>query len=601
MISYSWGVRVGEFWKSWSVTTKRTIQALWDAASWVVGSIAAMYIRFDFQPTVTQLKTALVAGLIFGLVQLIMGWFLHLYRGRYRIGSLDEVSGVTSTAGLIALASTLVVVLMPQQGVPRSLPILAAVLSLSLMMAGRVTMRFVRLRSQRREPGTRTLILGAGDMGEHLLRLMFADKDKAFTPVAFLDDDPSKRRLRLFGVRVLGTSSDLERVAQAQAAEVLIVAVTRITSGQLQQLDERCSSIGIELRVVPAVAAGLGRSVALRDVGQVSVEDLLGRQPVHVDEGPIKSFIEGKRVLITGAGGSIGSELVRQVRNYSPAAVAVVDRDESAMQAVQLMTDGHGLLNSSNLILADIRDIERVTQVMIDFKPDVVFHAAALKHLPFLEMYPDEAFKTNVLGTANVLRAARLANVKVFVNVSTDKAADPSSILGASKWMTEVMTASVPTTNGRYMSVRFGNVLASRGSVLHLFSSQIGSGGPVTVTHPEVTRYFMTISEAVHLVLQASALGESGSTLILDMGTPVSIDHVARTMIKRSRREIEIEYVGLRHGEKLHEALVSQHESPLRTPHDRIFRVQVSPIPWTDIESSQQLALRWRSICEKVS
>lgn len=590
-----------EVWKSWPVGTKRALQALWDGGAWILGSLGAMAIRFDFQPSASQLLTAGAVGALLAVVQIIVGWSVHLYRGRYRIGSLDEASGVTITVVLIAVAGSVLVAIFPQDGVPRSLPVLAGVLALSIMMAGRVGLRLLRLNGQRSQPGTRALILGAGDMGEHLLRLMFADKDKTFTPVAFLDDDPSKRRLRLFGVKVLGTSQDLERVAESQDAEVLVVAVTRITSEKLQQLDERCSKIGLELRVVPAVATGLGRSVDLTDVSQVSVEDLLGRQPVQVDEEGIKSFISGKRVLITGAGGSIGSELVRQVRNYAPAAVAVLDRDETAIQSVQISTDGHGLLNSPDLILADIRDYSRLNEVMESFAPDVVFHAAALKHLPMLEMYPDEAYKTNVLGTANVLRAAIRTQVKTFVNISTDKAADPTSVLGSSKWMTEVMTASVRSPEARYLSVRFGNVLASRGSVLQLFSAQINTGGPVTVTDPAVTRFFMTIPEAVHLVLQASAIGEAGRTLILDMGTPVSIDHVARTLIKRSRKAVTIEYVGLRQGEKLHEVLVGAHETPQPTAHDRIISVEVSPIPWSDIESPERLASRWSAVCQRHS
>jgi len=470
------------------------------------------------------------------------------------------------------------------------------------MMAGRVMLRLVRIQIQRRSLGRRTLIYGAGDMGEHVLRLMFADKDATIIPVGFIDDDAAKRRLRVYGVRVLGTSRDLERVADSHEVEVLVVAITRIDAEQLSRLDSICAIRGIELRVIPAVASEFGRAVSLTDIAEVSVEDLLGRQPVQVNEKSIRAFISGKRILVTGAGGSIGSELVRQLTSYGPAAIGILDRDESAIQSVQLDLEGHGLLDSDGLILADIRDRERMMEVMRSFAPNVIFHAAALKHLTMLERYPDEAFKTNVLGTANVLLAAHQAGVETFVNISTDKAADPSSVLGASKYLTEALTAGTPNSSGRYLSVRFGNVLASRGSVLQLFNAQIARGGPVTVTHAEVTRYFMTIPEAVRLVLQASAIASAGSTLILDMGWPVRIDEVARTLIKRSRKaDVDIVYTGLRPGEKLHETLVSEVENPQPTDHERIIQVRTQPLQWASEDITLGLADHWSQILARLT
>ncbi len=273
-------------------------------------------------------------------------------------------------------------------------------------------------------------------------------------------------------------------------------------------------------------------------------------------------MLRGKRVLITGAGGSIGSELARQVNSYEPAFLGLLDRDESALHALHLTMFGKAMLDTDDLILADIRDAARMHDVMQQVRPDVVFHAAALKHLPMLEAAPSEAFKTNVLGTRNVLQAAYEAGVPVFVNISTDKAADPVSVLGHSKRTTERLTAGIlPPQGGRYLSVRFGNVLGSRGSVLTAFRAQIAEGGPVTVTHREVTRYFMTVREAVHLVLQAATLGRDSETLILDMGEPVRIADVAQHMIDKSGREIDIVYTGLRDGEKMHEVLSSEPES----------------------------------------
>jgi FlaA1/EpsC-like NDP-sugar epimerase len=328
-------------------------------------------------------------------------------------------------------------------------------------------------------------------------------------------------------------------------------------------------------------------AVKLGDISQVTEEDLLGRRPIDTDEGGIGQMLFGRRVLITGAGGSIGSELARQVHRYEPAYLGLLDRDESALHTVQMSIHGKAMLDSDDIILADIRDPQRLQAVMEHVRPDVVFHAAALKHMPLLERTPDEAFKTNILGTRNVLEAAHEAGVKVFINISTDKAADPENVLGYSKKVTERLTAGMSApAGGRYLSVRFGNVLGSRGSVLTAFRAQIASGGPVTVTDPEVTRFFMTIPEACHLVLQAATIGDDSETLILDMGTPVRIDDVARHMIEQSGRDIKVVYTGLRPGEKLHEVLIGDDENGERPKHPLVTHVRVKPL---DAEEALQL------------
>jgi dTDP-glucose 4,6-dehydratase len=290
-------------------------------------------------------------------------------------------------------------------------------------------------------------------------------------------------------------------------------------------------------------------------------------------------------VLITGAGGSIGSELARQVHRFGPRELILLDRDESALHGVQLSIYGRGLLDTPDMVLADIRDEETVARVFARHRPEVVFHAAALKHLPMLEQYPDEGWKTNVLGTRNVLRSARANGCQRFVNVSTDKAADPTSVLGRTKRTAEQLTAwYAQGTPGTYLSVRFGNVLGSRGSMLHTFTSQIRSGGPVTVTHPEVTRYFMTIPEACALVIQAGAVGAPGEVLVLDMGEPVSILGVAQRLIAQSGQHIDIVFTGLRPGEKMHEVLLSDAERGQRRSHPMITHVTVPPLSPADLQ-----------------
>ncbi|WP_286404542.1 UDP-N-acetylglucosamine 4,6-dehydratase family protein [Pseudarthrobacter defluvii] len=325
--------------------------------------------------------------------------------------------------------------------------------------------------------------------------------------------------------------------------------------------------------------------MSLQDLRDVAIEDLIGRHPVDTAIEAVAGYIEGKRVLVTGAGGSIGAELCRQLARFSPDELIMLDRDESGLHGVQMSISGHGLLDSDDVVLADIRDEKALQSIFQQRRPQVVFHAAALKHLPMLEQYPGEAWKTNVLGTLNVLKAARDANVETFINVSTDKAANPISVLGHSKRVAEKLTAwAAANSAGNYLSVRFGNVIGSRGSMLPTFIAQIESGGPVTVTDPGVTRYFMTIPEACQLVIQAGAIGRPGEVLILDMGHPVKILDIAKRMIAKSGRSIDIVFTGLREGEKLHEELIGTSESDERPFHPQITHNLVPPIDPENLE-----------------
>ncbi len=335
-----------------------------------------------------------------------------------------------------------------------------------------------------------------------------------------------------------------------------------------------------------------GSPVTLNQLHEVKVEDLLGRRPIHTDLGAIADYLSNKTVLITGAGGSIGSELARQVHKFGPRELVLLDRDESGLHAVQLSVYGRGLLDTPDIVLADIREAAVMDEVFAAHKPDVVFHAAALKHLPMLEQYPAEGWKTNVVGTLNVLDAARKHGVQHFVNISTDKAADATSVLGKTKRIAEELTASFATDGaGTYLSVRFGNVLGSRGSMLHTFTAQITAGGPVTVTHPEITRFFMTIPEACELVIQAGAIGDPGDVLVLDMGSPIRILDVAKRLIAESGKDIEIVFTGLRNGEKLHEVLFSDGEERFPTTHPLVTHVQVPPVRRTAVLDGSLAAL----------
>ena len=559
-------------------------QALADFLIWVAAVPIAMWLRFDFTAPQSVWHEALLWGVMAGSLQILVGYTLRLYRGRYKFGSFDEVSGVVQTVLLVTVGWLTFTLIAAPRGLPRTIPILSGVLALSAMLAGRFLLRFVRERMLVQRNGDRTLVYGAGEGGQQLLRAMLSP-DSGYSVVGLLDDDPRKQRLRLSGVPVRGTIFDLETVAADQSVQVLVVAIAEVTAQQLLALDKRCRALGVQLRVIPSPIDIVRGAVRLSDVSEVTEEDLLGRQPVGSQETTIAEMLHGKRVLITGAGGSIGSELARQVHSYGPSFLGLLDRDESALHALHLTMFGRAMQDTDDLLLADIRDLDRMREVMEFVMPDVVFHAAALKHLPMLEAAPTEAFKTNVLGSRNVLIAAREAGVPVFVNISTDKAADPVSVLGYSKRTTERLTAGIePPPDGRYLSVRFGNVLGSRGSMLSSFRAQIAKGGPVTVTHREVTRYFMTIPEAVHLVLQAATIGRDSETLILDMGEPVRIYDVAAHMVEKSGRDIKIEITGLRDGEKLHEVLSSEAENGERPLHPLITHVSVPALDVSDVD-----------------
>jgi FlaA1/EpsC-like NDP-sugar epimerase len=337
--------------------------------------------------------------------------------------------------------------------------------------------------------------------------------------------------------------------------------------------------------VVPPVGELVGHRLSVADVRPVLEADLLGRREIDTDVGAIAGYLTGRRVLVTGAGGSIGSELCRQVHRFDPAELIMLDRDESALHAVQLSIHGRALLEDNNMLIADIRDRDRVFELFASHRPDVVFHAAALKHLPLLEMHPLEAVKTNIFGTQHVLDAAASVGVSRFVNISTDKAANPTSVLGRTKRLAERLTASMRPPNSVYLSVRFGNVLGSRGSVLTSFRAQIDAGGPITVTDPKVTRYFMTVEEAVQLVIQGGAIGGPGEVLVLDMGAPVCIADVAERLVEAANRPIEIVFTGLRPGEKLHEDLLGHGELDQRPNHALISQVQVPPLTIADVHA----------------
>ncbi|MHA6967261.1 polysaccharide biosynthesis protein [Glutamicibacter bergerei] len=502
-----------------------------------------------------------------------IGFILGLYSGHFPYGSFGEVRAVSIAVSIESLALTIIVLIFGTAvGIPRSTVLIAFPLAL-VMMFGVRYLRRISLEVARRPDleALPTIVVGAGNAGGLLVRSMLTDPDSPLRPVGLLDDDPSKRRLKLHTVQVLGGTNRIIETARETSAEVLVIAIANADSAMLRKLTDDGVEAGLQVLITPSVQQMVSRTVTVSDLRNIKIEDLLGREPLDTGIEKIADYVTGKRVLVTGAGGSIGSELCQQLHKFGPKELIMLDRDETGLQHAQLRTMGNGLLDSREVVLANIRENETLLDIFQDRRPEVVFHAAALKHLPMLEQYPREAWKTNVLGTLNVVNAARSVGVTTFVNISTDKAASPTSVLGHSKRVAEKITSWAAEDTGlKYLSVRFGNVIGSRGSMLPTFQTLIESGGPVTVTHPEATRFFMTIPEACQLVIQAGGIGRAGEVLILDMGKPVRILDIARRMIAMSGKRVEIVFTGLREGEKLHEVLVGEHENLVRPFHPQI-------------------------------
>ena len=554
--------------------------ASWDVFCWGTATAIVVGARYDFRINEVQWTSVLHYYAASVVLLIGFGYVSKMYRGRFRVASFDEAIGLVGLNAGVAAVDIAYFVLI-DDNLPRGIAFLVPALALIGSAGGRWFYRIMRTRPHGVENTDirPVAIYGAGDAGYQLLRLIKMDRHSKYRVIGFIDDNPGKRNLKLIGVPVLGTRALLTDLAAKHGVESVILAVPSASGELIGQIQDEVEAGSMEFLSLPPVSEIIGGRLRLEDVRKVDIGDVLGRHQVATDLGSIADYITGRRVLITGAGGSIGSELARQVHKFGPSSLVMLDRDESALHAVQLSIYGQGLLDTPDIVLSDIRDVSALELVFNKHKPEIVFHAAALKHLPLLEQYPDEGWKTNVLGTLNLLTLSREHEVQRFVNISTDKAADPTSVLGRTKRRAEELTAwAASAGEGNFISVRFGNVLGSRGSMLHTFNSQIESGGPLTVTHPDITRFFMTIPEACELVIQAGAIGAPGDVLVLDMGSPVRILDVANRMIAQSGKSIEIVFTGLRSGEKMHEDLFGKEELSRPTSHPLISQVAVSAV-----------------------
>ena len=495
-----------------------------------------------------------------------------LYGQMWRYASVREARRI-AVAGLAGGAVIVGVNLLA--GAPRPLPIsvvgLGAVLSLLAFGAIRFQSRLLAFRRPPADrEARRVLLVGAGDAGAMVLNDILHNPSLGLEAVGILDDDRRKAARSLHGVPILGRTEDLPHFSNLFDVDEVLLAIPSATGDLVRQVSALCEKGDVPLRVLPSVREIVGGRITARDIRDLQIEDLLGRQQVATDLEGLEAVLRGRRVLVTGAGGSIGSEIARQVSGFEPSELILLDHDETLLHEAVLQLAG----SPASAVLADVRERDRMLEVLLGRRPEIVFHAAAHKHVPLLEAFPEEAVLTNVFGTANVVDAAVAAGVERFVLISTDKAVRPVSVMGATKWFAEQIVRSVHGRGTTFCAVRFGNVLGSRGSVIPTFLGQIAVGGPVTVTDPSMTRYFMSIQESVELVLQASALSQGGEVLTLEMGQPVSIPDLARRLIRLSGlvpgRDVRIEVVGPRPGEKLIEDLVDPEDESVPSGHPGI-------------------------------
>ncbi|MGE5580517.1 MAG: polysaccharide biosynthesis protein [Bacillota bacterium] len=560
-------------------------------------ALAALYLRFEGVIPRNYIDDyARVAPYLTAITLLVFG-FSGLYSEVLRYASIETLwaTAVGSAASGVAFWS--LTRYWVNRSFPRSVPIMAGALCFILSGGIRVSVRlFLRLEQRARSmadhrEAIRVLIVGAGDAGAILGRELIKPATPRRTIVGYIDDDPAKKGLVIYGAKVLGPRSVLPSVIEEHGVEEVIIAMPSAPPEVTRSIIETCQGLRVKIRALPRLLDLANRNFELNMVREIEIEDLLGRPEVKLDSRKISEYLAGKTVLVTGAGGSIGSEICRQVASFGPASLVLLGHGENSIFNVRMSLAKDFPDIKTEAVIADIRDSARVRDVFIQYRPNVVFHAAAHKHVPLMEGNLTEALKTNVFGTLNVARAAKRYDCEKFVMISTDKAVNPSSIMGVSKRIAEMVVRSMNDDPSRtsFVSVRFGNVLGSSGSVVPIFKTQIASGGPVTVTHPEMKRYFMTIKEAVQLVLQAGTMGRGGEIFVLDMGKPVKIVDLAEQMIKLSGRipytEIPIVFSGVRPGEKLFEELLTAEEGTTATAHSQIYIAQQNGLDIADLHA----------------
>ncbi|MDD4889597.1 MAG: nucleoside-diphosphate sugar epimerase/dehydratase [Phycisphaerae bacterium] len=570
-------------------------------------------LRFDFRLTAPDKLSWIVlhflpAAPILLAIKLGVFGFFRLYDGWWRYAGFKDLLGVVKATYVSTLLFFMIVYLqyslfqglnqapLISPGFPRSIYLMDFGLTIGLVGGMRLLARLwnEEMRPISREGVTRLLIVGAGNAGAGLLHEIYRMPAERYVVVGFVDDDPAKQNVRIMSIPVLGTTEELPGICKAERVEEIIIAIPTATRKQIQRVVNLCQGTALRFRAVPSISDLINGKVSVNQIKEVDINDLLGRDPVALDTEGIAAFLKGRSVLITGAGGSIGSEMCRQVAAFAPSRLILLEQAENVLFFVERELRDKFPGMPVVAYICDIADRARTDRIFQDEKPAVVFHAAAHKHVPLMEANPGEAIKNNVFGTKSVADASARAGVEKFVMISTDKAVNPTSVMGCSKRCAEIYIQNLGRhSSTQFVTVRFGNVLGSAGSVVPIFRAQIAAGGPVTVTDDKMVRYFMTIPEASQLVLQAGSMGRGGEIFVLDMGDPVKIIDLARTMITlsgfRPDEDIEIRVTGRRPGEKLFEELSILGEDMAQTPHPKILAWKNVPYDDQRIQEALQL------------
>ena len=534
----------------------------------VLGSVFLSF-RLVTEGLIRNIHALTVTALLSLAAYYVFSYFLNLYWRDWEYASVYEVITVVKCVSAAVIVSTIAGIVWFKTLVTWQFVVVLWLLLVCAVGGVRLSMRIFReyfVDSVVMENAKPTLIVGAGAAGTLLVRQMLMHPKMRMMPVAFVDDDPEKQRKDIYGVRILGTTKDIEKIVQHMGITKVVIAMPSLPNKKLNEVYDVARKTGAECVILPNIDEVMSGNLHVQQLRNVEIEDLLGRDPVELDQTLIEKQLRGKRILVTGAGGSIGSEICRQVSSFRPKELIILGHGENSIYQLNMELLGkyaeHFRITP---VIADVQDRKRIFEVMEKYRPDVVYHAAAHKHVPLMEINPREAVKNNILGTRNVAEAANHAKVKTFVMISTDKAVNPPNIMGATKRLCEMIVQDMATKSDstKYVAVRFGNVLGSRGSVIPLFKKQIAKGGPITVTHPDIVRYFMTIPEAAQLVIQAGSLARGGEIFVLDMGKPVRIVDLAKNLIRLSgysEDDIEIKFTGLRPGEKMYEELLNEGE-----------------------------------------
>ncbi len=540
----------------------------------------SLVLRFDGLIPAGYLRAYQHLVPFFTLSHLYFNYRFGLHKRLWQYSGLREMFSIINAVSC-AVALNIILAYFMQERLPRSIYILTWILGIGLIGGSRIFLRMVRsglFSTIQPKGGHPTLIIGAGQAGLMVTKELLHNNENKLKVIGFVDDDPYKQHSELLGLPILGKREDIPDLVKRYAIEEIIIALPSVPGSVIRGITRICAGLPARVRTLPGIYELIEGKVTVNQIREVNVEDLLRRDPVTLDQGEIANYVTNKTILVTGAGGSIGSELCRQIVGFCPQKLLVLGHDENPIFEIEQELKNTCPQLNVIPIIADIKDREKLRVVFERYQPEVVFHAAAHKHVPLMETHPEEAIKNNIFGTLNLAYAADRANTGIFVLISTDKAVNPSNVMGITKRAAEMIMQKYSLISKTcFVAVRFGNVLGSRGSVLDTFKEQIQHGGPVTVTHPEMTRFFMTIPEAAQLVIQAGAMAKGGELFVLDMGEPVKIIDLAKDMIRFSgfdEEDVPIDIVGIRPGEKLHEELVAPGEVVSNTKHPRIIALK---------------------------